>query len=441
MISVDAGKRRLRRQSGLENYGLAGLGLLFIFVLTEVFSGVLRYYLSLASVPWLIYLPKALIAVAFVGLLLKTAYLGCVNRAMLMALVLFGTYWLVGVVMTQSWVQPTFGLFVLSPFLFALLVEPDVSRLGDRLVPYIAVVWLAAAGGVVFSYLSDVPWSGAAYQLGDYTIEGSREWWAFGITRVAGFSRASFEVAGQLLFLAIPLVILGRSKVLGAVVWLATGVLIVLTTTKKTVGVYLLLTVLLPLMLGRLTPAVLKHSIAKIVPIIVAAIGIALPLSTLFFDYKLGLGNYVSQFLFASFEERLTWAWPEGIALVADHGNLIAGRGIGGIGVAQLYFEPEHYTFADNLYLYLYATFGAVAFVLVWVYVAAMSKMDTVSDGWGKLIWFWSVSILTGGWAANGVESAFTSLLLGITFGYAFRNRRLIRAPKFAWSRRAAGVQ
>lgn len=399
------------------------LAVLFVFLAVEVFQGALRYYLTAIGMPFLIYTPKLLVVIAFITLILNIVWTLHIRRPLLLATMLFSVFLLVGLYYTNNAVQPMFGVYALLPVLFAILAEPACSRFRERLVPYAALLWLCAAAGVVYDCFSDVPWAGLAYQLGELEVEGSRAWTYQGVERIAGFSRASFEAANQLLFLALPWVILGRRKSLGVLVWVATGTLIVLTTTKKTVGVYLFLTLMLLLIDTTLVPRTIKRMVSTAAPVAVVLVGIILPLSTLIVDYRLNLDSYVSAFLFASFEDRLDWMWPQSIALISDHGSFLLGRGIGGIGAAQQYFEPQLYSPADNLYLYLYATFGVASLALIGGYTANICWLNVDRDRWSRLLWFLAIAVLMSGWAANCIEGPFTASILGLTLAFAARQR------------------
>lgn len=402
------------------------LAVLMLFLAAEIFSGVLRYGFAQAGAPWLIYVPKLLIMATVLSILLSALYRGRVQASLAAVLAVVIVFGFVGMYFTQNILQAAFGIFVLFPLVIGFIAEPALSRLERRLLPYATMLWLCAAAGVVYDFFVETPWFGFAYELGETELTSSRQWWTFGIERISGFSRASYEVASHLLFLAIPVIVLGRGWFLKSVIWIATGVLIVLTTTKKTAGVYVLLTLLIPffnLQIGRLS---LGKAITAGLPWVVVGVGVALPISTLFIDYALDLESNVSLFLLASFEDRLTWMWPDGLDLVAQHGSLIFGRGIGGIGVAQSYFESDLYNAADNLYLYLYAAFGLTALPIVIYYTTCVARLESGRSPWERTVWFWALAILMNGWAGNGVESSYSSILLGITFAYA-RRRRLER--------------
>lgn len=405
------------------------LSLAFIFLLFEVFNGALRYYFALADLGWLIYVPKMLVSTAVVVELMRSLYrlrIGPLIAAILIALAAFA---LVGTYYTKNPLQAAFGVYGMFPLLLGVMVLSAVEKMGSRLLPYVLLLWLCAAGGVFLDYLYEVPWQGFEYAVGGVEVTASRQWWTYGVDRLSGFSRASYEAAAQLLFLAIGVVWLARSRLLILAVWLLSGVLIALTTTKRTVGVYAVFTLLLPIIGQGMFFKSLRMYVGSAVPWVIAFIGIALPVSTLLVDYSLDLDDPVSLFLFASFEDRLTWAWPKVFELLREHGSLWIGRGIGGIGAAQSYFESELYTFTDNLYLHLYSLFGCLAALIVWSYVRSVSRLLDDSSRFASLTWSWAVAALMEGWAVNGVEGALTAMMLGITWAFAARPDAYRRVP------------
>ena len=405
------------------------LALLYAFLALEALAGPARYYFAQAGLPALIYLPKLLIVGVVLASALRTLYRGRLRPAFAAVLSLFVIFALAGWAFTGNGLQAAFGIFALLPLVYAVLAEPALRQMGLRIRPYIALLWCAAALGVAIDARFDVPWTGLAYQLGDAEIQGSREWTTFGVERVAGFARASYEAADQLLLLALPLMFLYRSHILKLAIWLATGALIYLTTTKKTGGTFLLLTVLLPLMNPAVAPALIRRAATVAVPIAVAAVGIGLPISTFFITYRLDLDSVLSQVLFASFEDRLTVVWPTSLKLALEHGSAVLGRGIGGIGAAQKLYEPMLFMPGDSLYIYLYVTFGLLAFGFVAVYVGNLVRLDTQGSPWSRMIWALGVAVLLNGWANNGLESPITASMLGLTLAYAYAAHHSRRAP------------
>jgi len=428
--------RRLYREIlGLNKYGQARLTfgerlllwLTFVFLLFEVFSGALRYYLALSGIAWLIYVPKMLISVVLLAQLMWTLYKQRISRLLALVLVTIAFYALVGLYYTGNILQVGFGVYGLFPFLLGLMIVPPIEKLGRRLLPYLLLFWLCAALGVWLDYWYDVPWQGVVYSVGDVTVQASREGWTFGLERVSGFSRASYDAAGQLLFLAIGILWLTRSRLLIVVIWIATGVLIALTTTKRTVGTYILLTLLLPLVRQRRFFRTLRGVVGSVLPWMITLIGIALPASTLFIDYSLSLSNPVSLFLLASFEDRLTRVWPGVFDMLYNYGSLWFGRGIGGIGAAQKYFEENLYTYADNVYLQLYGLFGVMSFLIIYFYTRAVSRLLQKSENIADLMWFWAMAVLLQGWAVAGIDGVLIAMILGITWRFAVRIKEPVR--------------
>lgn len=404
------------------------LGLLYLFLALEVVASPARFYLAQTGLASLIYLPKLLIVGVVVASALRALYRGRLRPAFAAILLSFMFFALVGWFFTRNPLQPAFGVFALLPLLYAVQAEPALRQMGPRMRPYVALLWCAAALGVAIDARFEVPWAGLVYQLGEAEIQGSREWTTFGVERVAGFARASYEAADQLLLLALPLMFLYRSLILKLAVWLSTGALIYLTTTKKTGGTYLLLTVLLPLMNPAIAPALIRRATTVAVPIAAAAVGIGLPISTFFITYRLDLDSVLSQVLFASFEDRLTVVWPASLDLALERGSAVLGRGIGGIGAAQKHFEPQLFMPGDSFYIYLYVTFGLLAFWFVAAYVASLARLDTQASPWNLMMWALGVAVLLNGWANNGLESPITASMLGITLSYAYAARQRRRA-------------
>lgn len=411
----------------------AVLAIVFGLIVVEVFQGPIRYYLYGLGLPWMVYAPKFTVALALLGLVLHSIYRLRISRSMGATLSLTAFYFGIGVYYTSSVMQPMFGLFAIVPLLLGIFAEPALARFGVRITAYVAVLWGFAAFGVAYDYFRDFPWSAFTYQIGSAEIEGNRGWTTFGVERISGFARASFEAADQLLLFALALVLLVRRKIGAGLIWALTGALIIATTSKKTAGAYALLTVLLLIVGSGAIPRSSKALVAIGTPMVVGLVGVWLPVSTLLFQYTLDLDDMLSKFLFASFQDRLTNTWPEGFALVFDYGSAVVGRGIGGIGAAQSQFEKALYSPADNMFLYLYATFGTGAVVGAWFYLKHTARIRISSPGWPRLMWFLAVAALLLGWANNAIESPVTALALGLTVSYVFRASLVGEGSPFRW--------
>lgn len=421
-----------RRAGDMRQGDIFVLATLLMFLVFEVLQGPLRYYLSSMGGVVLAYAPKGLMLLTFVALVLRTLWTLRLDRIVLAMGAVFVLFMVVGIYCTHSLGQPLMGVFSLMPLLFGVVAEPAVSRFGQRMVPYVVVLWLCVAIGVSYNYFHSVPWTGFTYQLGDAEVEVSRDWTYFGVERIAGFARASFEAAMQLMSLGLICAVLLRHRGLAFVVWIATGVLIAATTTKTTLGLFFFLTILFPMVVPRLTPAPIKRMVGVLLPFLLALIGILLPASTLISKAAAGMANRESGTLLASFSIRLAETWPDGFKLIFHKGSVLLGRGWGGIGSAQKIFEPDIYSPADNAYLYLYGTFGIVALVIIWIFTRAISRLKFARDHMALLFWLLGVSILMEGWTVNCVEGGIMAVITGLTLAFSLRDHKIGRPQREA---------
>lgn len=400
---------------------------LFIFLVFEVLQGPLRYYLSLMGGVFLAYAPKGLMLLAFFALVIRTLWTLRLNKVVLMTAAAFALFMAVGAYCTHSIAQPLMGVFSLMPMLFSIVAEPSFSRFGERIRPYVLALWLCAAVGVGYNYFHSMPWTGFTYQLGDAEVEASRDWSYFGVERVAGFARASFEAAAQLLVLGLACSILLRHKSLAFIVWITTGALIAVTTTKTTLGLYFFLTILLPMVVPRLAPRFLKRAVGALLPFILALVGVLLPVSTLLSKVGSSFANQDSGTLFASFGIRLAQMWPDTFTMIFSHGSVLLGRGLGGIGAAQKIFEPDIYSPADNVYLYLYATFGVFALAIIWVFTRSVSRLKFAGNRMTMLFWLMGISIMMEGWTVSCIEGGTMAVVMGLTVAFSTRLNKSTR--------------
>jgi hypothetical protein len=129
--------------------------------------------------------------------------------------------------------------------------------------------------------------------------------------------------------------------------------------------------------------------------------------------------NDVGFLTLSSMLDRATTMWPGAFALIADdHSWLewLLGRGLGGIGQAQSISEPEANA-ADNLFVYLYVTFGVTCVVFG---MAIFSRFRAVYREKGdRFVLFFALAatVLTLGLAVNVIESVVPALALGILAG------------------------
>jgi hypothetical protein len=147
-------------------------------------------------------------------------------------------------------------------------------------------------------------------------------------------------------------------------------------------------------------------------------LSIFLPLSSSYILPFIFDGNSTLQILLYSFLDRVVRVWPESINLILEKGNLILGRGIGGIGLAQIYFEAGNYLPADNLFIYFWGNYGVIGLTIFLLFLFKLNNIKNQNVPY-------EISLLTILFISNGIVAAVSSnaiynIIIGYSFGYIF---------------------
>jgi len=176
-------------------------------------------------------------------------------------------------------------------------------------------------------------------------------------------------------------------------------------------GVLLVMVVLTPIVLLRTR---LPETPLRALPALFGTVGLALPASTLMFAFNSPLKDPTLANATYSFYDRLNYMWPEAWALLSEHGNLLLGRGIGGIGTAQTYFEGSLFNAGDNLFMYWFVVFGWAAlpgFVLLLMRSLRIRPFRTPKE---MRFYCLLLATLVYGTMTNIVENAMSALVCGM---------------------------
>jgi len=383
---------------------LAGLA----YVAMTVLAGPLRMYLSLAGLSALIYVPNLLLVLAIGWQLLALPGERGFTGVHLVAL-LIPCYALAVGLQFMPAVQVAMGLYVLLPFWFGLVCGPVLLARWHIVGRFVPLCWFVVVAGMLVNQLIEYPWEGFGYNVGNLDVEGSRQWFANGgVKRLAGLARASFDAAVHVQFAGVLLALQLRRPLARAVVWAVTIAAILPTNSK---GVLLATVVLMPIILLR---GALPASPLRVLPAVFGSIGLALPVSTLFYTFDSPLRDPLLANLTNSFYDRLNDMWPEGWALLKDHGNLLLGRGVGGIGTAQSYFEPALVNAGDNLFMYWFVVFGWAALPGFALLLLASLRIQPQRSSEETHVYCLLVATLVYGMVTNIVENALSALIFGM---------------------------
>ena len=383
------------------------LTLLAFFVLTAL-SGPVRMGLSMVGLSMLVYIPNVMMIVLIGWQIFSDPHERGFSALNLIALLIPITAFVIGMQFIPT-IQVAMGIYVLIPFVFGIVCGPVIISNLRHINKFVPWLWVIVSAGVAINYFVTYPWEGFGYSVGSLEVEGSRQWYATGgVKRLAGFSRSSFDAAGHIQILALLFVITLKRFITISTVWLISGAVILLTTTK---GMFLVLLVLSPIVLFR---KFLPQSPIRALPLFFGVLGFALPASTLMFTYDSQFSNPTLANLTYSYFDRLNYMWPEAWKLLAENGNMFMGRGIGGIGTAQTYFEPSMFNAADNLFLYWFVVFGWAALPIVILLMLRTIKIKPLEDQEQFTIYCLLLAVIVYGMLTNIVENALFGIICGI---------------------------
>ena len=382
----------------------------------EIFSGALRYFLHRIGATALAYGPKTLV------LLLALSAVLCLrqSRAAFFLTVGFIFFSMVGILQGLPPVQVAFGATIFFPIVFGACFWPYVEANPRRFLLVAAFALVFCGIGLLWNVLGDVPWAGLEYQFGGVDVEGVRQWGTFGFNRPSGFARMSAIAAAQVMLLTLLLypVAAGKSRLLALLIGLA-GVVLVALTTSKAAAASLLLMLLIT------WPR--KVRISRYVLAGVVLLAIALPMASTLVNYRLEYGDMATALLLASFDERLSVTWPEGISLLAQHSIPGFGRGLGGVGSGEKYFGTIQgglggFGVMDNYPLYLYGNFGVIGLIFLgFQLLAAIRLIESPSPlrcGLGLALG----AILVFGVTTDSLENLLVAIVIGMALRAAWGN-------------------
>lgn len=344
-----------------------------VYLLLLVLEAPTRFYLQSYGLITLAYLPKI---VMLLMVLFFPCFVTAVNKKTLFVYVLFCLSFYLGVINLTSPLQALFGLWTVSPIMFAFVFARLFNVHDFRWL--FMTLFILVVSGLGFDFYYDFPWDGQDIELIGNSLDISRDWTMMGITRFAGFSRASFNAASQTLVSAIVLMYLFRSYLtLKVCIWMIAFLAIVVTTSKGLIAAWFILT-LFYISKGLSRRSGVIDFVWRAITLILVLLVILLPsvLSSIVLDFNPQSANAV---LFDSFLDRMINTWPLTFQLMSDSGDHVwfLGRGLGGIGTSQLFFETDLYQPGDNVFIYLMVTFGvpmAIVAIIALVFVPSKKR-------------------------------------------------------------------
>jgi hypothetical protein len=384
-------------------------------LVSYILEGPLRYVLHQVGAESALYSRDAL-AVLCVAQVLLAWLRGQASAAPLaVVVVVLAAHCAIGLLSLPSSFQALFGFKVFFVFLLGFVLAPIIRRRPRALVTFSFVALLTTVLGVVLNLFVEYPWIGLSYDTAFGTTVASRQWWTTGTLRLPGFARASFTAASILVVALVPLLSAARRtwQKLAFVLLALLG--ITLTTTK---GAWTAVAAVL--VVNGAVDFLRSRQLASAMLLALAAICLGLPILAV----QVGTASGAVPELLSSFMDRVGDMWPRAFGLIETPGQLLWGRGLGGIGTAQEFGEWWKANSADNLMLYVLVTFGLLGLSYVGLfltrlvrYLGALPGSDVVAS----CARGWTAAWLAYGFTGGMIDLPITNMTMGLVFGLVFR--------------------
>lgn len=401
--------------TGKRDPGLLGW-LVFFLLLGYAIDAPLRYLLSFVRLESLVYLRDVLFVIG-VGVASVKWMLGEKRHFALVAvLYLLGAHFFFGVLNLQSLIQPLMGLKVVLAFAFGMAVHGLLLADHKKLYLGAWTIFVVVVSGVLVNYFLVYPWAGAILDSGVGQAALTREWTAGGVRRLAGFSRASYDAA-SIILVTLPVVLFSiRTRpLLGTVIFGLACTATALTTSKGALMAQAVFVVWLAVR-KLLSPRPVDRAFVWGA----AAVTTLFPLISVLAGVRSwSMRNDLFSWWFSSFHERMYRMWPDALANVTEHGSVLLGRGLGGMGFPQYFGEVALYNSADNVSVYMYVVFGLLG--LIYLGVLYWACLRTGSRDTNSLVPFvaaaWALFCAVYGLTTNMAEQPFYCIALGAAVG------------------------
>jgi hypothetical protein len=404
--------------------------LVWVLLLIVVVDARLRYSLVVAGIPFLIYVKDIMMLGILFHVLLYSAVTCRIGRLLLLFLLLMTFGIVVGIINRLPLLQVMFGVKMLLPFIVSFLV---INNLGFRKAVFadlFKIIIPLVLVGLALDMFYDLPWKGLEYEAFEKSIDSSRNRANLGLPRLSGFGRAPHETAAILYaIVALHIGVLvqeGKSRSWWArkyeiVLLVGAFAGVIITTSKSAILAFLILALFYLLIrwyyrhdrwVNLLSGLVLKSTLFALflygaIPPIVTFVSPSLITRYLVSDSILIIA------VVSSYVDRIERMWPAAFALVSHPYQYLTGRGIGGIGAPQAFFERDLYNPADNLFVYLFIDFGLVLLVPLISYI--LYKLYISRLAYRPNIYFFClcIGLFCFGATVNVVESPALTMAFG----------------------------
>ncbi len=387
-----------------------------MYLSSIIFEGIVRFSLYNYGMTYLLYIRDLFIIIIIAVYILHSLLSSRINRIFLIIIVLLIFHSIIALFYVSNVLMPLFAWKTLILLFFGILFGHLFFTNLRMTIRIFSILLICAIIGILINYFIAFPWEGLEYSIGGVDIEGVRAWAdIFSIKRLSGFSRTSYDAAIQMLLLGLFLFCHLKNKFFRNLLWILIALPLLLTTTKGIIVTYSILTMFL--LIYRIVPNYGKIYNKGLYFLLIIAITFPI-MSIITYSYT----NVPLVLL--SFFMRVGWMWPGAFELIHRFGSLILGRGFGGIGSSQIYFEPEKLIAPDNIFIAFYGNFGLLGVGYLFYLARLGQTLNLKTEKFYFLILF---SFFTYGIVAAGTQNDLFCLFLGIFLGY-INNQKLRNA-------------
>lgn len=398
---------------------ILGSGAIFfafsVYLGSFVFEGVLRYGCATAGVPNLLYFRDALALFIICYLLLVNLFTrNWIDGFVFNLLMLTGVHFIQALFFEESLFQALFGAKMFLSLILGVAMWPVINQKEQTLLYLTILFFLASVLGVFINYVvGTLPWEAFEYQTAFGNVATTKEWWTAGtVRRLPGFARGSAHAAAIIGVTGVLVLAHSRSFLLRGLILVLGSIAILLTTSKGMLLAFALVG-------GWLLIA--KESVKFGLAILVFFFVLAIVLPILSILVHFGDPSSIP-YLFSSFWDRLAWMWPGAFQMLDSPQAVIFGKGLGAIGVPQMYGDSKYFlNAADNIFVYLYINFGLLAIAYLLFPVVAAFRLGSLPINWR--VGFVAILGVTIGYGVttNMIEQPFVMTILGAIYAMGFQ--------------------
>lgn len=386
---------------------------IYFYFFTLVIEAPLRVALDTIGLSSLIYIRELFLVIAIFSYLLQ-AHL---DSKVIYLLLGFAFFLLEGIFFTENIFQVMAGLKSFFPFILGFLMMDKYRERCCELKGLYLFIFFTTALGLVIDYMfDDLPWKSLAVDVAGTSVEEQAGAIYFDgelYTRPKGFMRLH-NVAATVISYAAGWAIAYRTH---RVLWAIVGMIFVSFTTAKA-PIVVMLAVCFIIVIGWFFQQKVRTYLLKGMALFFTMLMIGLPLLSLVFGSIMNqIDTEMLLFLFASFDDRLVNSWPHSIEMITDYGNVVLGRGIGGIGYVVVLFDKfvRNTTPVDNFFVTTYGLIGVFAF-LVFLLLLYRMLIRKIRTEWDMFMLILFVMIM-----GNGIMNDMTDQMTMLHFGLATR--------------------